>query len=119
MQNYGSIERPLTQLLKARVFRWNEEANASFEKLKLSMMTLPILAIPSFNLSFEIETNTSGYGVGVVLTQAKKPVAYFSITLSVKDGAQPVYERELIVVVFVGQRWRSYLLERKFLVKID
>ena len=109
VQNYGSIARPLTQLLKAEVFRWNEEANASFEKLKLSMMTLSVLAMPNFILPFETERDASGYGVGAMLTQAKKPVAYFSRTLSMRDRVQPVYERELIVVIFVVQRWRPYL----------
>ncbi|TYK18318.1 ty3-gypsy retroelement transposase [Cucumis melo var. makuwa] len=71
MQNYGSTAGPLTQLLKNGAFKWNEEANESFEKLKTAMMTLPVLAMPDFNLPFEIETDASGYGVGAVLTQAK------------------------------------------------
>ncbi|TYK03666.1 general transcription factor 3C polypeptide 3 isoform X1 [Cucumis melo var. makuwa] len=70
-------------------FKWNEEATASFEKLKTAMMTLLVLAMPDFNLPFEIETDTSSYGVGAVLTQAKRPIAYFSRTLSLRDEAIP------------------------------
>ncbi|KAA0062227.1 Transposon Ty3-I Gag-Pol polyprotein [Cucumis melo var. makuwa] len=88
-------------------------------ELKKAMMTLPVLAMPDFNLPFEIEIDASGYGVGAVLTQAKRPIAYFSRTLSMRDKAIPVYERELIAVVFAVQRWRPYLLGRKFVVKID
>ncbi|KAA0055708.1 protochlorophyllide-dependent translocon component 52 [Cucumis melo var. makuwa] len=64
-------------------------ANVAFEKLKTTMMTLPVLAMPDFNLPFEIETDASGYGVGAVLTQAKRPIAYFSRTLSLRDKARP------------------------------
>ena len=119
VQNYGSTVGPLTQLLKNGASKWHEEANESFEKLKTATMTLPVLAMPDLNLPFEIETNVSGYGVRAVLTQAKRPIVYFSRTLSTRDRARPVYERELIAVVFAMQRWRPYLLERKFIVKTD
>ncbi|TYK09954.1 Ty3/gypsy retrotransposon protein [Cucumis melo var. makuwa] len=95
-------------------------ANVAFEKLKTTMMTLPVLAKPDFNLPFEIETDASGYGVGAVLTQAKRPIAYFSCTLSLRDKAKPVYERELIVVVFACviqpqyQKWIAKLLGYSF-----
>ncbi|TYK04972.1 Transposon Tf2-6 polyprotein [Cucumis melo var. makuwa] len=117
--NYGSIAGPLTQLLKNGSFMWNEEATASFKQLKKAMMTLPVLAMPDFNLLFEIEINASGYEVRAVLTQAKRPIAYFSRTLSIRDKAKSVYERKLIAVVFAVQRRRPYLLGRKFVVKTD
>lgn len=101
------------------MYKWSEEANVAFEKLKRAMMTLPVLAMLDFNLLFEIEIDASRYGVGPVLTQVRKPIAYFSRTLCMRDGVRPVYERELIVVVFAVQRWRSYLLGRKFVVKTD
>lgn len=88
MQNYGSIATPLTQLLKAGAYKWSEEANVAFEWLKMAMMTLPVLAIPDFNLPFEIEINASGFGVGAVLTQAKRPIAFFSGTLCMRDRAR-------------------------------
>ncbi|KAA0063300.1 Ty3/gypsy retrotransposon protein [Cucumis melo var. makuwa] len=119
VQNYGSISAPLIQLLKAGAYKWTEETEAAFEKLKKAMMTLPVLAMPDFNLPFEIESDASGFGVGAVLVQAKRPVAYFSKVLSMRDRARPVYERELIAVVWAVQRWRPYLLGRKFTVKTD
>ncbi|KAA0062047.1 Retrotransposable element Tf2 [Cucumis melo var. makuwa] len=75
--------------------------------------------MPDFNLPFEIEIDASGYGVRAVLTQAKRPIAYFSRTLSIWDKARLVYERKLIAVVFAVQRRRPYLLGRKFVVKTD
>lgn len=60
---------------------------------------MPVLALLDFNLPFEIETDASRYGVGVVLTQAKRPIAHFSHTLVMRDRVKPVYERELMIVV--------------------
>ncbi|KAL0534373.1 hypothetical protein IC582_028663 [Cucumis melo] len=117
--HYGSIATPLTQLLKKGGFKWNEDAKEAFEKLKKAMMSLPLLALRSFDHPFEIETDASGYGVGVVLTQSKRPIAFYSHTLAMRDKARLVYEREFMAVVFAVQRWRPYLLGAKFVVKMD
>ncbi|KAA0043048.1 transposon Tf2-1 polyprotein isoform X1 [Cucumis melo var. makuwa] len=66
----------------------------------MAMVTLPVLAMPDFSLPFEIKSNAFGFGVGAVLTQAKRPIAFFSITLCRRDRVRPVYEKELIAVVF-------------------
>lgn len=67
VHQYGAIASPLTQLLKKGSFKLIEEAREAFMKLKNTMMTLPMLALPDFSIPFEIETNASGYGIGAVL----------------------------------------------------
>ncbi|KAA0047330.1 Transposon Ty3-G Gag-Pol polyprotein [Cucumis melo var. makuwa] len=119
VQHYGSIAASLTQLLKKGGFKWNEEAEEAFLKLKTAMLTVPVLALPTFDHPFEIETDASGYGVGAVLVQSKRPIAFYSHTLSMRDRAPPVYECELMVVVLSVQRWRPYLLGTKFVVKTN
>ncbi|KAL0556517.1 hypothetical protein IC582_005031 [Cucumis melo] len=64
VRNYGSVAAPLTQLLKKGRYEWIAAAHEAFEKLKVAMMTVPILALPNFSLPFKIETDASGYGVG-------------------------------------------------------
>lgn len=49
--NYGAIAAPLTRLTKKNSFCWIDEATKAFESL-----TLPVLALPDFQLPFEIET---------------------------------------------------------------
>jgi len=110
VMNYGSVAAPLTQLLKKGAYEWTVAAAEAFENLKMATMTLPILALPDFSLPFEIETDASGYGVGAVLIQNHRPIAYFSQTLAMRNRAKPVYERELMAVVLAVQRCRPYLL---------
>ena len=89
----------MTQLLKKGGYKWTAEAEDAFDRLKKAMSSLPVLALPDFNQPFEIETDASGYGVGAVLIQARRLIAYYSHTLSLRDRAWPVYERELMAGV--------------------
>ncbi|KAA0061682.1 soluble inorganic pyrophosphatase 1 [Cucumis melo var. makuwa] len=114
--HHGSSPDSIT---KNRCLPMSEEAETAFERLKMAMMTLPVLIMRDFNLSFEIESDAPGFGVGAVLTQGRRPITYFNKTSCMQDRARLVYERELIAVVFSVQRWRPYLLGRKFMVKTD
>ncbi|MCI59206.1 (-)-germacrene d synthase-like, partial [Trifolium medium] len=51
--------------------------------------------------------------------QDKKPIAYFSKALGVRNLTKSVYEKELMAVVLAIQHWRPYLLGRKFTVSSD
>lgn len=118
VKKYGEIATPLTQLLKKDAFAWNSMATEEFELLKKAMVTLPVLALPDFSLPFTIETYASKTRFGAVLIQRQRPIAYSSHTLS-SQASKSVYERELMAIVLVVQRWRPYLLGQKFLVRTD
>ncbi|GJS00904.1 putative mitochondrial protein [Tanacetum coccineum] len=65
IKGFASLSRPLTQLLKNNAFKWNLEAQLSFEALKKAMVEAPVLGLPDFNEPFVIETDASGVGLGV------------------------------------------------------
>lgn len=119
VRGYGKIAESLTNLLKKNSFKWNEEAHAVFEALKKAMVTVPVLALPDFTKEFVVEIDASGLGLGVVLMQAERPIAYLSKTLSLINKEKSVYERELMAIVLALQKWRHYLLGCHFQVRTD
>ena len=79
----------------------------------------PVLSMPNFSKKFSIECDASGKGVRVVLTQEKRPIAYFSKALADSTLTKSVYEKKLMALVLAIQHWRPYLLGQKFTVFTD
>jgi hypothetical protein len=82
---YGSISKPLTDLLKKDQFKWNPTAEEAFNHLKRIMTTAPILALPNFAKPFILECDASNSGVGAVLMQEGRPISFLSKPLSPKN----------------------------------
>jgi len=119
VEGYGKIAWPLTQQLKKDQFQWSGATQEAFEKLKLAMTRVPVLAIPDFNKLFMVETDASGHGLGVVLMQEGHPRAYMSQTLLERNLNKSVYEKELMAVVMAVKKWQHYLMGRPFVIYTD
>nr|KYP35909.1 Retrovirus-related Pol polyprotein from transposon 297 family [Cajanus cajan] len=117
--NYGKIARPLTNLLKKGNFAWKEDSTLAFRLLQQAVTSAPVLAMPDFSQPFSIECDASGKGIGAVLTQNKRPIAFFSKALGEASLTKSVYEKELMALVLAIQHWRPYVLGQKFTVFTD
>ena len=92
---------PLTQLTrKDQPFSWTDEGEACFEDMKRRLTTAPILAILNTTKTFEVYCDASYQGLGCVLVQDKRPLAYASRQLKVHEKNYPTHDLELAAVVF-------------------
>ena len=79
MKDFSTIATPLHELTKKGVtFTWATAQQDAFNTLKDKLTHAPLLQLPDFNKTFELECDASGIGLGGVLLQDGKPVAYFS-----------------------------------------
>lgn len=119
IKHYGLINKPLTDLLKKDGFIWTSAAELAFHQLKEVMTTAPVLALPDFSVPFVVETDASGKGIGAVLMQNGRPIAFLSKALCPKNQTLSIYERKFLAVLLAVQKWRCYLQGHKFIIKTD
>ncbi|XP_010468621.1 PREDICTED: uncharacterized protein LOC104748719 [Camelina sativa] len=100
-------------------FQWGEEQDRALKELKRQLTQAPLLTLPDFTKTFEVECDTSGLGISAVLTQVGKPVAYFSEKLSGAALNYPTYDKELYTLVRAMEVWQHYLLAREFVIHTD
>ena len=89
----GRIAAPLMTLTKKYAFSWTPEATKSFEQVKEVMCKAPVLNTPDFTKTFIVECDAMGNGIGVVLMQEGRPLAFESRSLKGKDLHKPIYEK--------------------------
>ena len=126
VRNYAKIVRPLTQLTTLLRLKWNLEAEQSFQSIKRSLCSSPILAFPEFSNSsgqFILDVDASGDAMGAVLSQmqdgTEKVIAFGSRTLSRSQRNYGATQRELLALFVFFELFRHYLLSLKFLVRTD
>lgn len=71
-----------------------------------------MLALLDFTQPFQIECDASRKGVGAILMQGGRQIAYFSKAVAGSNLSESVYEKELMTLVLAVQHWRHYLMGR-------
>nr|GFB95723.1 retrovirus-related Pol polyprotein from transposon 17.6 [Tanacetum cinerariifolium] len=89
-----------TSVIEGEKFVWNEEREKSFEELKQRLVSAPVLTLPSGSGGFQIYSDASKKGLGCVLMQHGKVIAYASRQLKPYELNYPTHDLELASVVF-------------------
>jgi hypothetical protein len=109
--DFSKIVKPITSLLKNDTkFNWSSRCNKAFEQLKVLLTTAPVLAQPDIEKPFDIYCDASGSGLGCVLMQEGRVIAYASRQLRRHEEHYPTHDLELAAVVHALKIWRHYLL---------
>jgi hypothetical protein len=92
-------------------FYWDAEQEHSFKTLIDKLTHAPLLQLPDFGKTFELECDASGIGIGGVLLQESKLIAYFSEKMSRSSLNYSTYDKELYALVRILETWqRNYML---------
>jgi hypothetical protein len=104
VRDFSTIAAPLHGLTKNGVpFQWGPAQQQAFDVLKSKLTQAPLLQLPDFEKTFELECDASGIGIGGVLIQGGKPVTFFSEKLHGPSLNYSTYDKELYALVQVLQ----------------
>ena len=109
-----------TRLLHKNVkFEWSEKCQVSFNKLKVFLTEALVLTQPTYGKEYVIFSDASLNGLGSVLMQEGKVVAYASRQLKPHEKNYPTHDFELVVIVIALKIWRHYLYKEKCFIYTD
>jgi hypothetical protein len=101
----------MTKLLEKKVkFKWSLQFEEAFLILKKLLTTAPVLAQPNIEKSFDVFNDASDLGIGRVLMQDGRAIAYASRQLQCHEEHYPTHDLELLAIVHTLKVWRHYLL---------
>ncbi|GJS38292.1 putative nucleotidyltransferase, ribonuclease H [Tanacetum coccineum] len=120
IDNFSKIAKPLTSLTqKNQEYEWGEKQEEVFRTLKDNLCNAPILSLPDGVEDFVVYCDASNQGLGCVLMQRDKVIAYASRQLKSHEKNYTTHDLELGTVVFALKIWRHYLYGTKSVIYTD
>lgn len=102
-------------------FIWTGECHTAFDTLKERLTLAPILALPTDEGTYLLDSDASDYGLGVVLSEKQdgieRVITYASRSLTDSELHYETTRKELLVVVFILKQFRQDLLRRHFIIR--
>ena len=113
---FAKLSHPLNILLRKNTkFIWTTESQKAFDEIKSKFSSAPVLAYPNREIPFMVETDSSNFAIGAILSQTSTkdnkihPVAFFSRALNHAERNYPIYDKELLAIVSALEHWRHLL----------
>ena len=104
--NFYKIAHPITSLQrKGKKFVWTDNCEEAFQQLKVCLTSAPVLAVPDPCKEFVVCTNAYLDGIGVVLVQDGRVIAYESRKLKDHEVNYPTHDLELAAVMHALTKW--------------
>ncbi|GKA55789.1 putative reverse transcriptase domain-containing protein [Tanacetum coccineum] len=120
IEGFSKIAKPITKLTQKKVkFDWSDKAETAFQLIKQKLCSAPILALPKESKDFIAYCDASIKGLGAVLIQREKVIAYASRQLKIYEKNYTTHDLELGAVVFALKIWRHYLYGTKSTIFTD
>jgi hypothetical protein len=120
IEGFSKMVRPMTTLLqKDKKFEWTNACERSFCELKRRLTTASILVLPDIHKDFTIYCDVSRQGLGCVLIQEERVIAYASRQLKAHEQNYPTHDLDLAAVVHALKIWRHYLIGNKCEIYTD
>ena len=105
IDDFSTVVQPLTLLTTKDIpFIWNDATEHAFDALKLAFVSTLLLAHPDPRRPFQVETDSSDFAMGAVLSQPNDegtlhPVSYYLRKFNPPDINYPVYDKELVAII--------------------
>ncbi|WVZ80535.1 hypothetical protein U9M48_028004 [Paspalum notatum var. saurae] len=111
IKDFSKMAKPMTSLTKKNAkYSWSPNCEEAFQSLKISLTTAPVLAQPDVTKPFDVNCDAFSNGLGCVLLQEGRVIAYSSRQLRKHEANYPTHDLELAAVVHALKIWRHYLL---------
>jgi len=116
IQDFSAKARPLFDLTcSEQVWTWSGREQMAFEDLKMAVTTAPVLMSPQDSEPFWVETDSSNFTTGAVLSQQSTadgkwyPVAFYSKSLSSVEQNYEIHNKKMLAIICVLEEWRHFL----------
>ena len=120
IEDFFGLAAPKTRLTRKEVkFDWDDRCEEAFQELKRRLTTTPILIVSDRGQGYTVYCDASRAGLGCILMQSRRVVAYGSRQLKNHEQNYPTYDMELEAVVFALKIWHHYLYGEQFEVYSD